>query len=179
VPIEVFVADEQSDQPVDVGRWSALSERILADRALGPDVELTVLFVDEAAMASLNERFLGHEGPTDVLSFPIEDDLTLPSRPPGTSASGASGPGRSWGMDDDEPSGSGIPLMLGDVVICPAVAARNAPEHAGNYDDELALLLVHGIAHLLGMDHEDEDEAREMEALERQMLQRGHSGTGP
>jgi probable rRNA maturation factor len=176
--IDVFVADEQSDQPVDVARYSALAERVLRDRGLGSDVELTVLFVDEAAIASLNERFLGHEGPTDVLSFPIEDDLSVPSRPPGTSSPGASGPGRRYG-EDDESEGSGMPLLLGDVVICPAVAARNAPEHAGTYDDELALLVVHGILHLLGMDHNDEDEATAMEALERELLEQHHAGTGP
>jgi hypothetical protein len=67
-------------------------------------------------------------------------------------------------------------MLLGDVVICPAVAARNAPEHAGTYDDELALLLVHGILHLLGMDHEDDDEAEVMEARERVLLARFHQG---
>jgi probable rRNA maturation factor len=57
-------------------------------------------------------------------------------------------------------------------VICPQVAARNAPEHAGTYDDELALLLVHGILHLLGLDHENEEEAVVMEALEQELLGR-------
>jgi probable rRNA maturation factor len=71
-----------------------------------------------------------------------------------------------------------MPLLLGDVVICPAVAARNAPEHAGTYDNELALLLVHGILHLLGMDHDDEAEAAAMEALERQLLAQHQAGTG-
>jgi probable rRNA maturation factor len=178
MPIEVFVADEQADQPVDLGRWSRLSERVLADRGLGPDVELSVLFVDEAAITSLNERFLGHLGPTDVLSFPIEDDLTLPSRPPGTSSFGATGPGRRSGLDE-VPEETSIPLLLGDVVICPAVAARNAPDHAGTYEDELALLIVHGILHLCGMDHADDDEATEMETLERQLLERHQAGTGP
>ena len=173
----MFVADEQSDEPVDVAGCSALAERILGDRGLGPDVELTVLFVDEAAIASLNARFLGHEGPTDVLSFPIEDDLTLPSRPPGANSPGASGPGRRY-EEDDESESMGMPLLLGDVVICPAVAARNAPEHAGTYDDELALLLVHGILHLLGMDHDDEAEATAMETLEQELLEQYRSATG-
>jgi probable rRNA maturation factor len=60
-------------------------------------------------------------------------------------------------------------------VICPAVAHRNAPEHAGTYDDEMALLLVHGILHLLGMDHADEDEARDMQRRERELLERFHT----
>jgi probable rRNA maturation factor len=176
VPIEVFVADEQSEQPVEVARWSGLAERVLRERGLGPDVELTVLFVDADAIASLNERFLGRKGPTDVLSFPIEDDLSMPSRPPGTNSPGSSGPGRRYEEDDEY--GGGMPLMLGDVVICPAVAALNAPDHAGTYDGELALLLVHGILHLLGMDHDDEAEAVAMEALERQLLAQHHVGTG-
>jgi probable rRNA maturation factor len=179
MPIEVFAADEQSDQPVDLGRWRELAERVLGDRGLGDDVELAVLFVDEAAIASLNRRFLGHEGPTDVLSFPIEDDLTLQPGPPGVISPRGSGPGR--GLEDEigETPGPGIPLLLGDVVICPAVAAHNAPDHAGAYSDELALLLVHGILHLLGMDHEDEDEATEMEALEQLLLDRHYRQAVP
>ena len=65
-------------------------------------------------------------------------------------------------------------MLLGDVVICPAVAARNAPEHAGTYDDELALLVVHGVLHLLGMDHDDDDEAEAMEQRERELLAKFH-----
>ncbi|HXY45523.1 MAG TPA: rRNA maturation RNase YbeY [Acidimicrobiales bacterium] len=175
--VEVFVADEQSQQPVDVRRWSALAERLLVDRGLGADVEVNVLFVDEAAISSLNERFLSREGPTDVLSFPIEDDLTLPIGPPGMISPPGSGPGRRLEDYEDESPGPGIPLLLGDVVICPEVAARNAPEHTGSYDDELALLLVHGILHLLGMDHEDEEEAVAMEALEQELLGRHYRET--
>ena len=163
MPIEVFVADEQSDQPVDVARWCELAERLLADRRLGEDVELNVLFVDEESMASLNRRFLSREGPTDVLSFPIEDEVSV--SPPNQSLCG---PGRRQETDP--------PLLLGDVVICPAVAARNAPAHAGTYDDELALLLVHGILHLMGMDHEDDEEAARMESLEQELLGRHHRG---
>lgn len=176
MPIDVFVADEQSQQPVDVRRWSELAERLLADRGLGADVELNILYVDEEAIASLNRRFLGHEGPTDVLSFPIEDDVVLSSGPAGTVSPGEGGPGRREEDREDETSGPGVPLLLGDVVICPQVAARNAPEHAGSYDDELALLLVHGILHLLGMDHEEEEEAVAMESLEQDLLRRHHRG---
>ena len=70
---QVFAADEQSDRPVDLGRWVALAKRVLADRGIGDDAELSLMFVDERAIAGLNERFLGRKGPTDVLSFPIED----------------------------------------------------------------------------------------------------------
>jgi probable rRNA maturation factor len=67
-----------------------------------------------------------------------------------------------------------MPTLLGDVVICPSVAWRNAPDHAGTYEDELALLVVHGILHLLGMDHVDEEEATAMELRERELLDRYH-----
>ncbi len=65
-----------------------------------------------------------------------------------------------------------MPVLLGDIVICPAVAYRNAPEHAGNYDDEVALLVVHGLLHLMGMDHQEDEEAEEMETKERELLAR-------
>jgi probable rRNA maturation factor len=68
-----------------------------------------------------------------------------------------------------------VPVLLGDIVICPAVAFRNAPEHAGNYDDEVALLVVHGLLHLMGMDHQEDDEAEEMEAKERELLSRHYA----
>jgi probable rRNA maturation factor len=167
VSAQVFAADEQSDRPVDLARWVALAERVLGDRGIGEGAELSVMFVDETSIAGLNERFLGRKGPTDVLSFPIEDELIGPGHVPDQEASG---PGRGP-IELEE-----VPLLIGDVVICPEVAWRQAPEHAGNYDDELALLLVHGILHLLGMDHEDASEAATMEALEQQLLDAHHRG---
>jgi probable rRNA maturation factor len=164
MPAEVFVADEQDAHPVDCPRWAGLAERVLEAEGIATDVELSVVFIDEASIAELHERFMGLSGPTDVLSFPIDEEPTEPGRHPD---SGGSGPGEPSEPDD-------IPVLLGDVYICPSVAARNAPEHAGTYDDELALLLVHGILHLLGMDHEEEAEAEEMEARERALLARFH-----
>jgi probable rRNA maturation factor len=171
--MRVFVADEQSDRPVDPTRFGALAEQILADRHVAADAELNVLFVDAKTIASLNERFLGHVGPTDVLSFPIEDDYAAPGPPPAGPLPDLAGPGRE-GLAFEQ-ADDAMPLLLGDVVICPEVAFRNAPEHAGTYEDELALLLVHGILHLLGMDHEVEEEAEAMEALEQELLGRYHS----
>ena len=83
-----------------------------------------------------------------MLAFPIEDEPAPSGRSPD---SGAPGPGSE---PDEEP-----PVLLGDVVICPAVAARNAVAHGVADEDELALLVVHGLLHLLGMDHEVEAEA--------------------
>jgi probable rRNA maturation factor len=163
--IEVFAADEQQDVEVDALRWVQLAKQVLIAEGVRGETELTLLFVDERSIADLNKRFLGKEGPTDVLSFPIDDDALERGRSPD---SGGSGPGTM------PPEPSDLPTLLGDVVICPKIAARNAPTHAGTLDDELALLVVHGILHLLGMDHVDDEEAEVMEARERDLLARFH-----
>lgn len=163
--VSVFVADEQTEHPVDALRWTRLAEQVLEAEGVRGEAELSVLFVDEAVMADLNRQFHGKEGPTDVLAFPIDEDPIEGGRSPD---SGGTGPGYSPPETED------MPILLGDVVICPTVAAANAPEHAGTYDDEVALLLVHGILHLLGMDHLDDEEAEEMEARERDLLARFH-----
>jgi probable rRNA maturation factor len=163
VSVEVFVADEQSEHPVDTMRWVKLARSVLHEEGVRGDAELSMLFVDEAAMADLNQRFTGKPGATDVLAFPIDEEPSEGGRSPD---SGGTGPG----FVPPEPAD--LPMLVGDVVICPAVAARNAPEHAGTYDDELALLIVHGILHLMGMDHVDDAEANEMEARERELLEK-------
>jgi probable rRNA maturation factor len=161
--LEVFVGDEQDAEPVDGLRWQRLAEQVLVHEGVRGEAELSILFVDETSMADLNSRFMGVEGPTDVLAFPLEDDLVEPGRYPDSSTSGPVDP-RVRGEAGDPP------LLLGDVVVCPAVAARNAPNHAGTYDDELALLVVHGILHVLGHDHADADEEAAMQAKERELL---------
>lgn len=166
--VVVFAADEQSTHPVDTIRWIRLAEAVLAEEGIRGETEVSLLFVDEEAISDLNSRFLGREGPTDVLAFPIDDEPVESGRSPD---SGGSGPG--FTSEPEE-----APSLLGDVVICPAVAQRNAPEHAGNYDDELALLVVHGLLHILGMDHEDQEEAEAMEARERDLLARHHHKQG-
>jgi probable rRNA maturation factor len=161
--LEVFVGDEQEDQPVDGPRWQRLAEQVLHHEGIRGEAELSLLFVDESSMSELNQRFMGADGPTDVLAFPLEDELVEPGRYPDSSTSGPVDP-RVRGESGDPP------LLLGDVVICPAVAARNAPGHAGNYDDELALLVVHGILHVLGHDHAEPEEEAAMQAKERELL---------
>jgi probable rRNA maturation factor len=164
--IDVFCADEQSAQPVELARWSTLARAVLDSRGIRGDVEVSLLFVDEQTVASLNERFLGRSGPTDVLAFPVEDDPVPAGRSPDT---GGTGPG----VDAmGEP-----PLLLGDVVVCPAVAQRNAVEHGVSYEDEIALLVVHGLLHLLGMDHADDHEAGIMESLEQRLLAKYYRST--
>lgn len=165
--VDVHSADEQSERPVDLGRWSGLAQAVLTDRGIKGDAEVSLLYVDEATIAGLNERFLGREGPTDVLAFPIEDEPAPAGRFPDL---GGTGPGA-------EPEEAPL-LLLGDVVICPTVAARNAAEHGVSEEDELALLVVHGLLHLLGMDHQEDAEAERMERLERQLLARFHRPAG-
>jgi probable rRNA maturation factor len=166
--VEVFAADEQTDEPVDTLRWVRLARAVLHAEGVRGDAELSMLFVDEAAMADLNKRFAGKDGATDVLAFPIDEEPSEGGRSPD---SGGTGPG----FAPAEPAD--LPLLVGDVVICPAVAARNAPDHAGTYDDEIALLVVHGILHLMGMDHVDDTEAVEMERRERELLDEFHKPT--
>jgi probable rRNA maturation factor len=157
----VFGADEQSGAPVDLDAMVVLASHVLEAEGVRGASELSLYFVDEVSIAELNQRFLGGEGPTDVLAFPIDDDLIDPGRSPDA---GSSGPDRPP-LEVDE-----VPLLLGDVVVCPVVAARNAEAGGGTYEDELNLLVVHGVLHVLGMDHGEADEAAAMQARERELL---------
>ncbi len=162
---EVFVADEQRTVKVDVARWRELTEAVLAAEGVRGNVELSLLFVEEDDIAALNEQFLGNAAPTDVLAFPIDAvDVDVMSSP----TSGHSGP------DRPPPDPSDQPLLLGDVVVCPAVAARQAPEHAGSVDDEVALLVVHGVLHVLGHDHAEPEEMAVMRRRELELLESLH-----
>ena len=158
----VFASDEQSTVDVDLARWLRLARLVLAEERAPADAEVSLIFVDEDAITDLNGRFLGGDGPTDVLAFPIDDDQLPSGRHPDT---GGRGPGTAT-----EPSD--VPIVLGDVVVCPTVAARQAPDHAGTVDDELALLVVHGVLHLLNYDHAEEREAASMQRRERELLDR-------
>jgi probable rRNA maturation factor len=181
--LEVFVGDEQSAEVVDTARWQRLAEQVLRHEGIDGDAELSVLFVDEATIADLNERFMGSSGPTDVLAFPLEDELVEPGRFPDSGTSGPVDPRARTGAPEP-------PLLLGDVVICPAVATRNAPEHAvtlpdgrpghdGTASDEIALLVVHGILHVLGHDHAEPEETARMQAREQELLELYHRTPTP
>src|SRR5207302_2816263 len=89
-PVEVFVADEQAEVSVDALRWVRLARMVLEEQGVRGDAELSMLFVDEKSMADLNERFLGRDGPTDVLAFPMDDELIESGRQPDQ---GGRGPG--------------------------------------------------------------------------------------
>lgn len=146
---EVFFADEQTERPVDGPHLVGLARFVLDEEHVSARAEVSVIAVDAETMTEFNSRFLGKDGPTDVLSFPIEE-----------------GP---WDAQAEE-SGNDCPILLGDVMLCPEVAHRNAPEHAGTYAAELELLVVHGLLHLLGYDHIRDDDADKMEARERELL---------
>ncbi|MDA8072820.1 MAG: rRNA maturation RNase YbeY [Actinomycetota bacterium] len=160
--VDVFAADEQVFRPMEVERWASLARAVLDAEGVRIDTEVSLLFVDEDTIAELNTRFLGRSGSTDVLAFPIDDEPAVAGRSPDQ---GGAGPGGVVAEDD-------VPLLLGDVVLCPAVASRHAEEHGVGLDDEVALLVVHGLLHLLGMDHEDAGEAEQMERREQELLDR-------
>ncbi len=158
----VVAADEQAEVAVDVDRWARLAESSLLD--LGAFGELTLTFIDVDEMSELNREHMGVDGPTDVLSFPLDAaDLDAADLDAG---------------DLDAPEVDAAPVLLGDVVICPSIAAVAAPDHAGTLDDELALLVVHGVLHVLGHDHAHTEEAAVMRAAELDLLERHHWG-GP
>lgn len=137
---------------VDLERWSKLLEAVLlAEGAVAP-VEVNLSFVDEATIAELHLEHLQLEGPTDVLSFPLEDD-------PRAAIRGAA---------------EGPPVLLGDAVVCVEVATRQASEHGVSLEDELALLVTHAGLHLLGYDHVVDTEAEAMEAREGELIRSLH-----
>ncbi|MCU1358884.1 MAG: hypothetical protein JWN99_173 [Ilumatobacteraceae bacterium] len=162
---EVFCADEQADVPIDLERWQRLALDVLRDEGVRGLSELSILFVGEVEMTELNEGYMGKSGSTDVLAFPLDaHDVTQVVITGGATR----GPDRAPVDPGD------MPLLLGDVVVCPVVAQRQAPEHAGTLDDELALLIVHGTLHVLGRDHAEADEAVEMRARELALLEAHH-----
>ncbi|MFM8856558.1 MAG: rRNA maturation RNase YbeY [Actinomycetota bacterium] len=163
---EVFCADEQSEVPIDLERWQSLARAVLTDEGIRGGTELSIFFVEVDDIAELNQEHMGMSGPTDVLAFPIDA---------GEVVEVVNGPtGASRGPDRSPPDRGDLPLLLGDIVICPAVARDQAPDHAGNLDDELALLVVHGTLHVLGWDHDSESATENMRQRERQLLEAHH-----
>jgi probable rRNA maturation factor len=145
--MDITFADEQDDPlpPLDV---VALARIALQAEELPETTELSIVLVDAHRMTELNHEYMGRQAPTDVLSFPIEDfsSSSMPAEP------------------------DGPPLLLGDVVICPSVVRGNAAAAEVAFEDEMALMVVHGILHLLGRDHVIDAEAELMEQREREIL---------
>jgi probable rRNA maturation factor len=139
--------------PADAPGASALADLarqvLVAEGVRGP-AELSLGFVSEEEMADLNRGWMGQDGPTDVLAWPLD----------GPEAGGAVLPG--------------VPALLGDVVVCSAVARRQADLAGHDVADELALLVVHGVLHVLGHDHDGPDQEAAMQAREAAHLVRFH-----
>jgi probable rRNA maturation factor len=146
----------ESGVAVDEVALAAVARYSLDQMRIHPLAELSVLIVDEAAMTELHERWMGEPGPTDVLSFPM-DELRPPSPVGGTSGRGGEDPGPD-------------PALLGDIVLCPQVAAEQAKKAGHSAQAEMELLTVHGVLHLLGYDHADAEEEAEMFGLQGQLL---------
>jgi probable rRNA maturation factor len=141
--VNVTLTDEQ-DLEVDLDRIAEVARRTAASENASGEISITL--VPSERIAALNAEYMGQSGPTDVLSFPID------------------------GPDEQGPPGGGPPRMIGEVVLCPEVAAQ-APS---GLDSELDLLIAHGVLHLLGYDHDTEAGAEQMRAREQDLT--GQSG---
>lgn len=149
-----------SDAQIDVERWGKIALDVL--EGVGVLVgRLDLFFIDTDEMANLNRDHMGKEGPTDVLSFPLD-------QPPKE-------------LDNQDPSDVGVepengqaqnlvPVHLGDIVISPFVAESQAGGHTGSFESELALLTIHGVLHIVGHDHAEAEETLVMQSLERHFL---------
>jgi len=143
MPIDI---NNESGLEADSPGLVRLATFALDQLRIHPLAELSILLVDEDTMSAYHEKYLGEPGPTDVLSFPM-DEL----RPP---------------ADDDEPPAG----LLGDIVLCPAVTQRQARERGRSATAEAEYLLVHGLLHLLGYDHAEPDEKAEMFGLNDKII---------
>ncbi|MER6757782.1 rRNA maturation RNase YbeY [Micromonospora echinofusca] len=148
--MSIEIANE-SGVDVDTDAVLAVARHALDEMGVNPLAELSVLLVDIDYMTELNHRWMGGDGPTDVLAFPM-DEGSVDHGPGETSAAG------------------GEPALLGDIVLCPEVAAKQAVAAGHTAADELHLLTVHGVLHLLGYDHAEPEEEREMFALQARLL---------
>jgi probable rRNA maturation factor len=146
--MSIEIANE-SGIDVDSDTILAVARHALDEMGVNPLAELSVLLVDVEYMTELNHRWMDGEGPTDVLAFPMDE-----------------------GSVDHGPSeNGGEPALLGDIVLCPEVAAKQAASAEHGTMDELAMLTVHGTLHLLGYDHAEPDEEQEMFGLQTRLLE--------
>ncbi|MGC5169979.1 rRNA maturation RNase YbeY [Micromonospora sp. DT81.3] len=138
--------NNESGVAIDETVLLRLMEYNLAELHVSPDADVAIVLVDEGAMEALHVQWMDEPGPTDVLSFPM-DELR-----PGT---------------EDQPTPAGL---LGDIVLCPQVAETQAKEAGHSTVDELVMLTTHGLLHLLGFDHAEPDDEREMFGLQRELI---------
>ena len=147
--MSIDVANE-SGTPVDEAALAALARHVLDHMGVHPLAELSIVGVDEPTMSDLHEKWMDEPGPTDVLAFPM-DELR-----PGSARE-----------EDEEPEQG----LLGDVVLCPEVARRQGEEAGHGTTAELHLLCTHGVLHLLGYDHAEPEEHREMFGIQAELLE--------
>jgi probable rRNA maturation factor len=139
--------NNESAIAADLERVSALGRRILAELYVHPETDVSIILLDEEPMSALHVEWMDLEGPTDVMSFP---------------------------MDELRPGVAGSPTqagMLGDIVICPQVATAQAQAQGHSVEDEILLLTTHGMLHLLGFDHAEPEEREIMFSLQRRLLE--------
>lgn len=149
--MNIFFGNEQNE-PVDEAALRRFAQVILEAEGFPGGTEMAVILVDAGQMAEYNQRFMDREGPTDVLSFPLAD--LEPGAIP-------------------VPVANDPPVALGDVFLCPSEIGLHAAAEGVDSEDFLFLLLAHGILHLLGYGHDDDDSAELMEDRERQLLALG------
>lgn len=141
--MQVRVTSHRDPEPLALSAFETLGAFVLHLEEVPEHAELSIAVVGVDEMAHLNEQYRGVAGPTDVLSF---------------------------GCDDPCPAEAGEPVTLGDVIIAPDVAVAQAADYGTTVEAELNLLLVHGILHLLGYDHESDEDAAAMQAREQLLL---------
>ena len=147
IPTEYIDIENETDLEIDTEALYHQTEFMFRRLGLHPETEVSIVLVDEERMSQLHVDWMEEEGPTDVLSFPM-DELRAPGA-------------------DEEPQ----PGILGDIALCPAFAARQAAANGQTLEEELALLLTHGILHCLGHDHAEPEEHAVMFGLQARLLE--------
>jgi probable rRNA maturation factor len=150
--VQISIVSHREPELLDLSAFERLAAFVLDREEAPQNSELSIAIVDLDEMSQLNEQYRGKTGPTDVLSFEC-DDLCAVAEP-------------------DEP------VTIGDVVIAPEVAEAQAEEYGHTVEEELNLLLVHGVLHLLGYDHIEDSDAEAMQARERALLTAWVAATG-
>jgi probable rRNA maturation factor len=147
----------ETDHLVQEEELVRVARHVLDRMGVSPLAELAITLVDVEHMTELHVKWMDEPGPTDVLSFPM-DELDLRGS-------------RGAGHAHEERPDDAAPAMLGDVVLCPEVAEKQAKEAGHGFEDELHLLTTHGILHLLGFDHAEPEEHAEMFGLQGELLE--------
>ena len=145
----ILITNNQQSHDIDVSKLRQVAQFLLTTLHCEARCEVSIALVDDSAIHLLNRQYRGIDRPTDVLSFALQDAERLSPSVAETAEQ---------------------PLVLGDVIISTDTAQRQADERGHSLEKEVRILLIHGLLHLFGYDHDNDDEAEEMEALERQLL---------